>query len=65
MWGRLVSFQNPPLSIGALVFWRRTTASKDLSGMTERSRRESLLLGAIVGAVLAMGIIIPIIALSV
>lgn len=33
--------------------------------MTERSRRESLLLGAIVGAVIAMGVIIPIIALSV
>lgn len=65
MSGRLVPFQNPSLSIGALVFRRRTTASKDLSGMTERSRRESLLLGVIVGAVIAMGIIIPIIALSV
>ncbi len=32
--------------------------------MTERSRRESLLLGAIAGAVIAIGIIIPLIALN-
>lgn len=33
--------------------------------MTERSRRESLILGAIVGAVIAIGIIVPIVALSI
>jgi len=33
--------------------------------MTERSRRESLILGAIAGAVIAIGIIVPIVALSI
>jgi hypothetical protein len=32
--------------------------------MSERSRRESLLLGAIAGAVIAIGLIVPLIALS-
>ncbi len=33
--------------------------------MTERSRRESLLLGVIAGAIIAIGIIVPIIALNI
>ncbi len=33
--------------------------------MTERTRRESMLLGLIVGAVIAIGIIVPIIALAI
>ena len=32
--------------------------------MTERSRRESLLLGAIAGAVIAIGLIAPLVALN-
>lgn len=32
--------------------------------MTERSRRESLLLGAIAGAVIAIGLIVPLFALN-
>jgi hypothetical protein len=32
--------------------------------MTERSRRESLLLGAIAGAIIAIAIIVPLIALN-
>ena len=32
--------------------------------MTDRSRRESLLLGAIAGAIIAIVIVVPIIALS-
>ena len=41
-----------------------TTANKDRFGMTDRSRRESLLLGAIAGAIIAIVIVVPIIALS-
>lgn len=33
--------------------------------MTERTRRESMLLGLIVGAVIAIGIIVPVIALAI
>jgi hypothetical protein len=32
--------------------------------MTERSRRESLLLGAIAGAVISLGIVAPLVALA-
>lgn len=32
--------------------------------MSERSKRESLLLGAIAGAVIAIGLIVPLIALN-
>jgi hypothetical protein len=32
--------------------------------MTERSRRESLLLGAIAAAVIAIGLIVPLVALN-
>jgi hypothetical protein len=32
--------------------------------MTERSRRESMMLGLIVGAIVAIGIIVPLIALN-
>ena len=33
--------------------------------MTERTRRESMLLGVIVGAIIAIGIIVPIVALNI
>ena len=33
--------------------------------MTDRTRRESMLLGLIVGAIIAIGIIVPIIALNI
>ena len=65
MCGRLVSFPNASLSIGALLFSRWTRYEQGPNRMTERSKRESLILGAIVGAVIAMGVIVPIIALSV
>ena len=32
--------------------------------MSERSRRESLLLGAVVGAIIAIGFIVPLVALN-
>lgn len=32
--------------------------------MTDRSRRESMMLGLIVGAIVAIGIIVPVIALN-
>ena len=32
--------------------------------MSERSRRESLLLGAIIGAIIAIGFIVPLVALN-
>ena len=50
---------------GASVRNTKHMEKKDRIGMTERSRRESLVLGVIAGAVIAIGVIVPIIALSV
>ncbi len=59
--GSLIKVNRWAASVPATAISRRRTGF----GMTERSRRESLLLGAIAGAILAIGIIVPLIALNI
>ena len=65
MCGRLVRFQEASLIVAPSLALVCRLLHEEGFEMSERTRRESLLLGLIAGAIIAIGIIVPVIAMNI